>query len=75
MSAPHTFTQPLRHPELVSGSIVPLAPMAQRARSGAVGLPNDTSVCVAKWTLEAKLNLFKQVQGDGATCVGETAHV
>jgi hypothetical protein len=54
---------------------VPLAPMAQRARSGAVGVPNDTSACVAKWTLEAKLNLFKQVQGDGATYVGETAHV
>ena len=46
-----------RHPELVSGSIVPFATSVVPQASRAAVLPNGASVCAEKWTL-------KQVQGD-----------
>ncbi len=46
-----------RHPELVSGSIVPLAQRSVSKVNGTVLLLNNTPVCAEKWTL-------KQVQGD-----------
>ncbi len=57
-----------RHPELVSGSIVPLARWPKETEDDSVLLPNNTSACVAKWTL-------KQVQGDELGLKGEWANV
>jgi len=46
-----------RHPELVSGSIVPFARTVGLERNETALLPDQSSAHVDKWTL-------KQVQGD-----------
>ena len=47
-----------RHPELVSGSIVPHIRSLGLTQNEAIQLPNNASARAEKWTL-------KQVQGDG----------
>ena len=61
-----------RHPELVSGSIVPSPRRLREVRNCAASLPHRGSVAAEEWTL-------KQVQGEGngegAGRIGEGVYV